>query len=172
MMNNINAVLKMNRPHTKTEARSFIGAVNYYKSLWPRQAHLLAPLNELTGNKPFSWDNRKQQAFNQMRALMTSNCINKYPNYTKAFCIYTDMSDYHLGAAIIQNGEPIAYYSKKLTDTQCNYTTTEKELLTIVMCLKEYRKILQGGVVRVYTNHKNLILNTLCVQGVLCWQIF
>ena len=57
---------------------------------------------------------------------MATNCINKYPDYTKTFHIYTDASDYQLGAAIIQDGEPIAYYSKKLTDTQRNYTTTEK----------------------------------------------
>ena len=40
------------------------------------------------------------------------------------------------------------------------------------MCLKEYCKILQGGVVRVYTDHKNLTFNTLSVQQVLCWRIF
>ena len=42
------------------------------------------------------------------------------------------------------------YQSKKLIDTQHNYTSTEKELLAIVMCLKEYQKILQGGAVCVY----------------------
>ena len=100
-----------------------------------------------------------------MKALMASDCINSYPDYTKTFHIYTDASDYQLGAAIIQEGKPIAYYSKKLTDTQRNYTTTEKELLDVVMCLHEYRKILQGGVVCVCTDHKNLIFNTLSLSS-------
>ena len=142
MKNKVAAVLNMQRPTTKQEARSFIGMVNYYKSLWPRHAHILAPLGECTGNKPFSQDNNKEKAFKATKALMTQECINKYPDYTKLFEIYTDASDYQLGAAIIQDGSPIAYWSKKLTDTQRNYTTTEKELLAVVMCLKEYREIL------------------------------
>ena len=70
-------------------------------SLWLQQAHTLAPLCELIGNKPFVWDKQKEQAFKEMKALMAANCINKYPNYTKTFHIYTNASDYQLGAAII-----------------------------------------------------------------------
>ena len=107
----------MQRLTNKKEAQSFIGMVNYYKSLWLRRACILAPLGDCTGNKPFSWDDTKEQAFKAMTALMTSECINKYPNYTKPFEIDTDASDYQLGAAIIQDGSPIAYCSKKLTGT-------------------------------------------------------
>ena len=106
-----------------------------------------------------------------MKALMTHEYIDKYPDYTKPFEIYTDDSDYQLGATIIRDGSPIVYWSKKLIDTQCNYTTTEEELLAIIMCLKEYCKILQGGVIHVYTDHKNLTFNTLSIQRVLFWRM-
>ena len=49
MRKKINAVLKMGRPTSQTKVRSFIGAVTFYKSMWPRQSHVLAPLHELTG---------------------------------------------------------------------------------------------------------------------------
>ena len=133
---------------------------------------MLAPLSEMTGLGTFQWDERKQKAFEEMKAILCADALNAYPDYSIPFHIYTDASDYQLGSAIIQNNRPIAYYSKKLTDTQRNYTTTEKELLAIVYCLKEYCKILQGGVVRVYTDHKNLTFNTLSVQRVLRWRIF
>ena len=106
-----------------------------------------------------------------MKALMTHKPINKYPDYTKRFEIYTDASNYQFNAAIIQDGSPIAYWSKKLTNTQRNYTITEKELLAIVVCMKEYLKILQGGVVCVFTDHKNLTFNTLFIQWVLRWTV-
>lgn len=74
-----------------------------------------------------------------MKAIIASDCINAYPDYNKHFHIYTDASDYQLGTAIIQERRPIAYWSKTLTSTQHNYTTTKKELLAIVLFLKEYR---------------------------------
>ena len=80
-----------------------------------------------------------------------------YPNWSKPFDIHTDASDYQLGAVISQEGKPIAFFSRKLNSAQNNYTTTEKELMLIVECVKEFRNILFRYPIQVFSDHKNLV---------------
>ena len=65
-------------------------------------------------------------------------------NFSKPFVIHTDASKVQLGVVISQDNKPIAFYSRKLNPAQVNYTTTEKELLSIEDTLKELRNILLG----------------------------
>ena len=79
-----------------------------------------------------------------------------YPDFNAPFEIHTDASKLQIGAVISQKGKPIDFYSRKMNSAQQNYTTTEKELLSLVETLKEFRNILLGHHITVYTDHKNL----------------
>ena len=92
-----------------------------------------------------------------------------YTDFNERFDIYTDASDYQLGAVISQVGKPTNFYSWKLTGPQTQYTVTEKELLSIVEKLKEFRTIMLGQQLKIFTDHKNLKCDFLNNDRVLQW---
>ena len=107
----------MKRPTNKTEVRHFLGIVQYYRDLWSRLSEICAPLTELTrGSKKgtVTWDDRCENAFITMKRLIAKENLLAYPDFNKKFTIHTDASDFQLGAVIMQEDKPLAFYSLKL----------------------------------------------------------
>ncbi len=123
----------------------------------------MAPLTAKTGAPkngekahPFVWSPEIQKAFDQMKVLMAADVLCAYPNHNKPFRIFTDASNYQLGACIMQDDIPVAYYSKKLNSAQMNYTTIDKELFCVIVTLREFCSMLLGAELHIHTDHKNI----------------
>ena len=72
----------------------------------------------------------------------------------------------------MQDNKPVAFFSHKLNTAQKNYTVGEKEILSLVETLKEYRTMLYGcKELHLYTDHKNNTFEKFSTQRVLCWRL-
>ncbi len=136
---------------------------------------MLAPLTDLVGEcgqtkvtkangtkkVAWHWDEKHQKAFDSVKATIVQDVVLAYPDYSWPYEFYADASKTQLGAVITQNNRPLAFFSRKLSDTQKRYMVTEIELLAIVETLKEFKGMLWGQIIIVYTDHKNLIYDAL-----------
>jgi len=139
-------ILTINPPKTVSELRRFLGMVQYYRDMWAKRSQMLASLTDLVGEcgemkttkknktkkKPWRWDPIHQHAFDNVKATITKDVVLAYPDFYKSFEIYTDASTMQLGAVITQDNRPIAFFSRKLSETQTKYSVSEIELLAIV----------------------------------------
>ncbi len=152
--------------------------VQYYHDLWARQSNMLAPLTSLVGvcgqtkstkdkgtkTVPWHWDKVHQRAFNQVKTTIAKDVVLAYLDYSKVFETYTDASSKQIGAVITQDNRPIAFFSWKLFNTQGKYSVTKIELLVIVETLKEFKGMLWGQSIKVFTDHANLMRGALGIN--------
>ena len=111
--------MKIDTPRNRKELRSFIGVVNYYRDMWIRRSHALAPLAKLTSKAvKWQWTQKEQAAFDTVKCIIAKQTILAYPDFSQPFEIHTDASHYQLGAVISQGGKPIAFYSRKSSMTR------------------------------------------------------
>ena len=83
----------------------------------------------MTKNKkkgPITWTPEAEKAFEDIKKIIAEDAMLHYPDFNQVFEIHTDSSDYQMGAIISQKGRPMTYWSKKLSDTQKSYPTTDQ----------------------------------------------
>jgi hypothetical protein len=83
------------------------------------------------------------------------------PDFSKTFVIECDASDFGMGAVLMQDGRPLAYYSQALKGKNLFLSTYEKELLALVLSVKKWRPYLFATIFTIKTDQQSLkhILN-------------
>ena len=158
-------------PKTTKEVERFVGFTNYHRSFIKGYAKMAAPLQQITGRKPFIWTAKQQSSFESLKSALSSTPVLALPNSTDLFILDTDASDYAIGAELlqVQNGKEraIAYGSFTLAPEQQRYCTTRKELLAVVRFTKQFQHYLLGREFIVRTDHSSLtwLLNFKDPQG-------
>ncbi|XP_017621263.1 uncharacterized protein LOC108465452 [Gossypium arboreum] len=142
----VRAIAEWEAPTKVIELRSFLGLANYYRRFIEGYSRITAPLTGmLKKGKVWDWNPQCERAFNQLKQVMTSEPVLALPNYLKPYKVRTDASDYAIRGVLMQEGHPIAFESRKLNETERRYTIQEKEITTVVHCLRTWRYYLLGS---------------------------
>ena len=131
---------------------------NFYRRFIKDFSKITKPLcSLLEKDVKFEFTKECEDAFNTLKAKLSSSPIIVAPDWDAPFEIITDASDFAVGAVLGQRREKafhaIYYASRTLNDTQLNYATTEKELIAVVFAFDKFRPYVIGNKVIVYTDH-------------------
>ncbi len=153
------AVRDMEPPKDKGELETVLGMINYLSKFAPGLSNVNAPLRQLhKESSEFVWDVQHDKAFKKMKELLTCEPgpVLAYFDPHKELRLQVDASKYGLGAVLMQDGRPIAYSSKSLSESEINYAQIEKELFAILFGCKRFHQYIYGRQVVVESDHKPL----------------
>ena len=98
-----------------------------------------------------------------------------FPNWENEFHVHVDASGIALGAILAEPRDgamdhPIYFVSRKLSQVECNYTTTERECLAMIYALHKFRHYLLGSHFNFFTDHSTLkyLVNKPMLEGGIC----
>lgn len=160
----VRAIMEYPRPNTFTELKRFLGLASWYRRFVENFAIVAAPLHDLTkGGKKgrqIKWSTEAEIAFNDLKSALTSTPVLNCPDFGREFTIQCDASNRGTGAVLIQqiNGieKPVAYTSRKLSDRESNFSTSERELLSVIHAVEQFRPYIEGTHFKVITDHSAL----------------
>ena len=153
----IEAIQKMSRPSDVKGVQRIVGLANYLTRFLENLADICEPLRQLTRkDAEWHWNEEHENAFLRIKQVATQAPVLRYFNPAENTVLQCDASDTGLGATLLQNGQPVAYASRSLTDTERNYAQIEKELLAIVFAAEKFNQYTYGRKVFVESDHKPL----------------
>ena len=119
----VNAIMNMPAPTDKKELSTILGMMTYLSKFSPSLSEATKPMRDvLKDDVEFSWDKPQQDAFEKTKTLISNTPVLAYFDPQKKLVLEVDASKHGLGAAIYNDGKPIAFASKALNNTEQNST--------------------------------------------------
>lgn len=111
---------------------------------------------ELLRKGNYHWDDVTEAAFEDLKIRLTTTPVLVYPDFTLPFVIETNACGVGVGAILLQNEHPIAFYSKKLSPLREKAASYAKELWAITDAIQKWRHYLCGNEFTIRMDHRNL----------------
>ena len=104
----------------------------------------------------WAWECKQQTVFDKIKTILTRLPVLTYFDKDKDHIIQTDASKTGLSEVLLQEGQPVVYASRALTDPEYMYSNIERELLGVVFGLKRLHHYTFGKSITVETDHQLL----------------
>lgn len=159
----VEAIQSYPQPETVKQLRKYLGMLNFYRRFIPEAAKIQAPLNELLlgnvkGKMPVKWNSIAEEAFKKSKCSLAQAALLAHPQDDAPLAIFCDASDFAVGAALQQrignDWIPLAFFSKKLSSAERNYSAYDRELLAIYAAIRYFRHMVEGRMFTIFTDHK------------------
>ena len=156
--NKTKAICEMPVPKDVKAVSRLNGMINYLSRFLPSLAEVMKPIRKLTHkDESWSWGTEQADAFSKLKSMITNAPVLAYFNPKLPIVIQCDSSQFGLGAVLLQDGKPLDYRSRTLTDAEQRYAQIEKEMLAIVFALERFNDYTFGTHSTVHTDHKPLV---------------
>ena len=121
----------------------------------PGFATKMLPLNKIR-KEEFRWEKEEQNVFENIKNQLCVNTLLQPYSLTKEATVTTDASEKGIGGVISQEGHPVIYVLRKLSQAGQNYSNIEREALAIVFVVTRLKQFLLGRRFTLQTDHKPL----------------
>ena len=107
-MSKVEAIKAIDIPTKVRNVQMFVGLMKYYRYMWHKCTHILAPLKKLCSMKvKFKCTDIEHNALIALKVIVGCDALLSCPNFRERFIIHTDASKTQLGVVINKNGKPI-----------------------------------------------------------------
>lgn len=152
----IEAMVAWPTPTSVKQLLGFLGLTGYYRRFIAHYAIIAAPLTDLLKKEAFAWSPAACDSFEALKRAMTAAPVLRLPDFWQTFFLETDTCDFGIGAVLMQDGHPLAFFSKKLGPRRRSASTYHKELYAIVEAVQKWRQYLLGREFVIRTDQKSL----------------
>ena len=159
----VGAIQDFPPPSDLKQLQQFLGLINFYRRFLPSIARILKPLTDLLRGNPklLVWSPAAESAFVTAKAALVAAVPLTHPAPNAKLSLAVDASDSHVGGVLQQlegrAWRPLAFFSQKLSPTQCKYSTFDRELLAAFTAVRHFRFLLEGRAFHLLTDHKPLV---------------
>ena len=153
----IEAIVNMPKPTDRHGLLRLLGMIKWLSQYIPNESSITAPLRSLLKqDAEWSWQHEHDAAMDEIRKTLARNTVLAFYDVRKSATIQADASQSGLGCGLMQQGRPVAFASRALTDAEQNYSQIEKEMLAICFACTKFHQYIYGKCTDVQTDHRPL----------------